>query len=520
MADEDAPFKPISAELGEVIVLTSRCMQCEEDGETRMMFTQVPHFKEIIVSSFECPHCGEKNSEVKFGGSIQPWKIRIELNVTSKDDLDRQLVRSEFATISIPEVEFEIPAQKGTLTTVEGILQTSIDDLRMYQSVRRIEQPELFAQIETFICKLEKLRSLEATPFHIVIADPSGNSFIQNRNYPRQDPLLTVERKQRTVKEDKYLCLLPDDHPDDDGRGDEHSAQFAYNTGRTDKENKEVDDGEKESIELPDNCYACGKPGVMKMAVIDIPHFNETILMSFKCDFCAYKTTEVKSGGAVSEKGTRYALQVKTPVDLARDVLKSATCSIEIPEIEFECSEGTLGSMFTTVEGLISQMLDQLAGVQQAGFHIGDSITPEEQGSFRGTLKKMLDMKEGRMPFTLIMDDPLSHSYLQSTADDPKDDPNLTKAEYMRTEEQDEDLGINYLRETEKDYGSAPRPAPMQHNTQGSAHAAHSKAFFHDRKMGAPLKITPEFDEENRKLKQSLETAAASKAQFNARNDE
>lgn len=45
-------------------------------------------------------------------------------------------------------------------------------------------------------------------------------------------------------------------------------------------------------------------------------------------------------------------------------------------------------------------------------------------------------------PFTLILDDPVSNSYLQNLyAPDP--DPNMTIREYERSDEQNEELGIN-----------------------------------------------------------------------------
>ena len=45
-------------------------------------------------------------------------------------------------------------------------------------------------------------------------------------------------------------------------------------------------------------------------------------------------------------------------------------------------------------------------------------------------------------PFTLILDDPVSNSYLQNLyAPDP--DPNITVEEYERTLEQNEELGLN-----------------------------------------------------------------------------
>ena len=55
-------------------------------------------------------------------------------------DLNRQVVRGDSASISIPSLDFEIPAssQKGTLSTVEGILQRTIEGLNQEQPIRRV----------------------------------------------------------------------------------------------------------------------------------------------------------------------------------------------------------------------------------------------------------------------------------------------------------------------------------------------------------------------------------------------
>lgn len=53
----------------------------------------------------------------------------------------------------------------------------------------------------------------------------------------------------------------------------------------------------------------------------------------------------------------------------------------------------------------------------------------------------MKDAIDGKMPFTLVLDDPLSASYIQNLYA-PDEDPNMIIEEYKRTKEQDEDLGI------------------------------------------------------------------------------
>jgi zinc finger protein len=72
-------------------------------------------------------------------------------------------------------------------------------------------------------------------------------------------------------------------------------------------------------------------------------------------------------------------------------------------------------------------------------------MTTEEKDRFANFLSQMKDAIDGKFPFTLILDDPLSASYIQNLyAPDP--DPNMTIEEYERTQEQDEDLGIADMR--------------------------------------------------------------------------
>ena len=53
-------------------IIQSLCMECQRNGETRFMYTRIPMFKEIILSSFICEHedCGFRNNEVQFGGKL------------------------------------------------------------------------------------------------------------------------------------------------------------------------------------------------------------------------------------------------------------------------------------------------------------------------------------------------------------------------------------------------------------------------------------------------------------------
>ena len=70
---------------------------------------EIPHFREIVLMAFECPHCGERNSEVQFAGLIGEKGRKYHLRVEPGDlrAINRQVVKSDHATLSVPELEFE-----------------------------------------------------------------------------------------------------------------------------------------------------------------------------------------------------------------------------------------------------------------------------------------------------------------------------------------------------------------------------------------------------------------------------
>ena len=54
----------------------------------------------------------------------------MKFTVAQEKDLNREFVKSEHATITIPELDFEIPSnKKGEITTIEGLINRCIDDI-------------------------------------------------------------------------------------------------------------------------------------------------------------------------------------------------------------------------------------------------------------------------------------------------------------------------------------------------------------------------------------------------------
>ncbi|KAJ6926285.1 Zinc finger protein ZPR1 [Populus alba x Populus x berolinensis] len=186
----------------------SLCMRCRENGTTRFLLTLIPHFRKILLSAFECPHCGERNNEVQFAGEIQPRGCCYSLDIPSGDQkiLNRQVVKSESATIKIPELDFEIPpeAQRGSLSTIEGILVRAADELKALQEERKKVDPKTAEAIDQFLLKLRACAAGDSS-FKFILDDPAGNSFIENLFAPSPDPSLNIKFYERTPEQQVAL---------------------------------------------------------------------------------------------------------------------------------------------------------------------------------------------------------------------------------------------------------------------------------------------------------------------------
>ncbi|CAH8298279.1 unnamed protein product [Eruca vesicaria subsp. sativa] len=144
----------------------------------------------------------------------------------------------------------------------------------------------------------------------------------------------------------------------------------------------------------------------------------------FANDFLGGNREQLKPGSAIPEKGKKITLSVKNIADLSRDVIKSDTAGVNIPELDLELAGGTLGGMVTTVEGLVTQIRESLARVH--GFTFGDSLDESKKNKwkeFGARITKLLSLEE---PWTLILDDELANSFISPVTDDIKDDNQLT----------------------------------------------------------------------------------------------
>ena len=449
------------------VIEGSLCMECGGTGKTMLMLHKIPFFREIIIGSFKCNQCHARNNEVTFGGEIQPKGLRIEFQVTTSKDLNRQIVKSDSASVVIPALEFEIPpgTQKGEITTLEGIITQAAKNLGLYQAERMEQTPEIGVKVAMVIMQLMRYASGDILPFTIILDDCSGNSFIENPSAPALDPLMIISKYDRTAAQDISLGLNPEqqgtysndkqsgnfeqlfDKPFGGVKADEKRAP--YHVTETEDE---VRLGRDEVLSIPEFCPNCNKLGDCKTAMTSIPHFKEVVIMAFTCAFCGYRTNEVKGGGAIPAKGTQISLTVGSEEDLKRDVLKGQSAMLLIPEIELELSHGSLGGVYTTVEGLMHKIYTNLR--DNNPFAVGDSITKhhsDEQDTskreFVDYLTRLKDMCDGKIyPFTLILRDPLGNSFISAPLGSflpPESDAPLHILDYERSFDENDEFGIN-----------------------------------------------------------------------------
>ena len=390
--------------------------------------------------SFSCPHCHLQNTEIQSAREIQGLGTRHLFKLEHAADLQRQIVKSDTAIFKIEDLDIEMPPGRGKLTNIEGMISGILADLELGLDDRLQQDPGTTEKLVPIVEKLRTMATGQSLPFSITLDDPAGNSSIE----PSPHDSLSVYTRStytRSLEQNKSLGLAA---PEADANGTANTTQLAENTSMDD-----VDIIEGEIYSLPTPCPGCMRGCEMNIQMVNIPHFKQVIISAITCSACGYRTNDVKTGGAVPDKGTRTILSVEGPEDLRRDILKGESCSLRIPECELQVEPGTMGGRFTTVEGLIVQIRDDLKGaifdVDDVVGHGGDSMADEKQRSwqqFFGTIDKALT---GEVQYTIVMEDPLGGSYVQKLGDG-RNDPQVKIEEYERTAEENEDLGIDSMK--------------------------------------------------------------------------
>ena len=100
LAEDEEDDGPRSELLDGISTLPSLCVACEENGKTNIFPTVIPFFRDIILMSFRCQHCGHRSSEVQ-EMEIQEKGSRFTLQVKTAQVCDKlEMVSSRLRAVA------------------------------------------------------------------------------------------------------------------------------------------------------------------------------------------------------------------------------------------------------------------------------------------------------------------------------------------------------------------------------------------------------------------------------------
>ncbi|KYN97349.1 putative zinc finger protein [Plasmodium gaboni] len=178
--------------MDDTIEVRSMCINCEKEGLNKIVKINIPYFKNVLIHSFECEFCNYKNNVIQDLNQIKDKGVKICMKINNEELLDRQLIKSEYGVLKIPEIDFEIPkeTQKGSINTIEGFLHTALNNLTiylkeiksMYNEVNNItangktETSETIEKNETGEVKLNSTEDLEQKDNKVSTIDEEKNN--------------------------------------------------------------------------------------------------------------------------------------------------------------------------------------------------------------------------------------------------------------------------------------------------------------------------------------------------------
>jgi peptidyl-prolyl cis-trans isomerase C len=156
--------------------------------------------------------------------------------------------------------------------------------------------------------------------------------------------------------------------------------------------------------------------------------------------------------------------------------------------IELELAAGTLGGLFTTVEGLLSQARDHLTKSNPLAFTMGDAAS-SPSSLYQAFVKRLDACIGGTEQFTFVLRDPTGNSYVQALDESDEGwgvtdqakrgvqrgmqaptesgvDPRLTRAYFTRTLEEEDELGLADMRTDLGEDGDWKAPASLERSAK------------------------------------------------------
>ena len=166
------------SEINEMVI---KCPACSVEGLAKsiMKEIEIPHFGKVLETTIQCPKCGFKHSDIIALEQNDPAKYVIEIN---KNNLSVRVVRSQSATVSIPEIGVKVepgPKSEGYVTNVEGILTRFEDAVK--KALKLFDDEQSQKNAKNTLKQIEELKKGNGTAT-LIIMEPFGQSNIVSEN--------------------------------------------------------------------------------------------------------------------------------------------------------------------------------------------------------------------------------------------------------------------------------------------------------------------------------------------------
>ncbi len=161
-----------------------QCPLCGSRIALRWYFDKIPYFDEILCISSNCK-CGFRYADTFVLSQKEP--VQYEFFVSSPEDLNTRVVRSNSGSIYIPELGVDIEPgalAEAFISNVEGVLNRVEAVVETAKSW--VETEEQKRKAEEVLSKIAAIKRGEQT-MTLIIKDPLGNSAILSNKAKKRE---------------------------------------------------------------------------------------------------------------------------------------------------------------------------------------------------------------------------------------------------------------------------------------------------------------------------------------------
>ncbi len=140
---------------------------------------EIPYFGEIMESTLLCSECGYKHSDTICLEQKEPVRYTLEIK---KSNLNARVVKSQSATLSIPELGLKVepgPKSQGYVSNVEGVLNRF--ESVVATAIKWAENEDIKGNALVILERIENVKNGNETTT-LVIEDPFGHSLIAHKD--------------------------------------------------------------------------------------------------------------------------------------------------------------------------------------------------------------------------------------------------------------------------------------------------------------------------------------------------